>query len=372
MRIGFVVNSIATEEPQYTTTRLAMTATRMGHEAWLMGVGDFAHRPDGTIAADARTTRRARTTSRWRRTSAASKPTTASRIASASTSSTSLMMRSDPADDSNERPWAVPSGVLFGQLAVAKGTLVVNDPASLANALNKTYFQHFPEAVRPRTLISRDPAEITEFMHELGQSGVLKPLQGSGGASVFLVSSDESPNLNQMIEAIARDGYVVAQEFLADAEQGDTRLFVMNGEPLRRGDTYAAFRRVNKGPTCDRTCTPAANRPPVKVTDTMLELVEDRATEADRGRDVPRRPRHRRRQADGDQRVQPGWAGELSKALRRRLHRNRHRGPRTQGRPPPATTGRTSTTPASPPCEWHDSRNSVRCAVSDVRPVPVS
>ena len=34
--------------------------------------------------------------------------------------------------------------------------LVVNDPEHLANALNKAYFQHFPEAVRPRTLISRD------------------------------------------------------------------------------------------------------------------------------------------------------------------------------------------------------------------------
>jgi glutathione synthase len=43
-------------------------------------------------------------------------------------------------------------------------------------------------------------------VRELGESAVLKPLQGSGGASVFMVSSDESPNLNQMIEAIARDG----------------------------------------------------------------------------------------------------------------------------------------------------------------------
>jgi glutathione synthase len=122
-------------------------------------------------------------------------------------------------------------------------------------------------------LISRDPAEIAEFMRELGQSGVLKPLQGSGGASVFLVSSDESPNLNQMIEAITRDGYVVAQEFLADAEHGDTRLFVMNGEPLRRGDTFAAFRRVSKGPDIRSNMHAGGEPAPVKVTDTMLELV---------------------------------------------------------------------------------------------------
>ena len=45
----------------------------------------------------------------------------------------------------------------------------MNDPASLANAVNKTYFQHFPEAVRPRTLISRDPDEIAAFVKEIGR-----------------------------------------------------------------------------------------------------------------------------------------------------------------------------------------------------------
>lgn len=200
MRIGFVVNSIETEQPQYTTTRLAMTATRMGHDTWLMGVGDFAHRADGSIGANARTAKRKNHKSLEAYLGGLQGDDGIQdrvRIDDLDV----VMMRSDPAADVIERPWAVASGVLFGQLTVAKGTLVVNDPANLANALNKTYFQHFPEVVRPRTLISRDSAEIAGFVRELGESAVLKPLQGSGGASVFLVSSDESPNLNQMIEA---------------------------------------------------------------------------------------------------------------------------------------------------------------------------
>ena len=56
MRIGFVVNEVATEKAQYTTTRLAMSATRMGHEAWVMGVDDFAHRADGSVGGRARST----------------------------------------------------------------------------------------------------------------------------------------------------------------------------------------------------------------------------------------------------------------------------------------------------------------------------
>ncbi len=51
MRIGFVVNDIETEEAGYTTTRLAIAALEMGHEAWVMGVGDFAADPDDHLRA---------------------------------------------------------------------------------------------------------------------------------------------------------------------------------------------------------------------------------------------------------------------------------------------------------------------------------
>ncbi|HEX5033667.1 MAG TPA: glutathione synthase, partial [bacterium] len=54
MKIGFVVNDIQTEEPGYTTTRLAMAAVNRGHEVWVMGAGDFAYDPDEDIHARAR------------------------------------------------------------------------------------------------------------------------------------------------------------------------------------------------------------------------------------------------------------------------------------------------------------------------------
>ena len=90
---------------------------------------------------------------------------------------------------------------------------------------------------------------IEEFITDLGGKAVLKPLQGSGGAGVFLVDRKEAPNLNQIIEAISRDGYVVAQEYLPEAAKGDVRMFVMNGQPLVVDGEYAAFRRTQ--PTKD-------------------------------------------------------------------------------------------------------------------------
>ena len=271
MRIGFVVNSIATEKPEYTTTRLALAATRRGHETWLIGVDDFSHRPDGTVAAHAKGARGKKHSSvrayleNVQGDDRSTEPISIDEL-------DVVVMRNDPADDLVERPWAVTSGILFGQLAAARGTLVVNDPASLANAVNKTYFQHFPDVVRPRTLISRDAEDIAAFIDAMGGGAVLKPLQGSGGSSVFFVSSDESPNLNQMIEAVGRDGYIVAQEVLPEADEGDVRLFVMNGEPLVAGGHHAAFRRVNR--TADRRSNMrvGGTAEPVKVTDEMLGL----------------------------------------------------------------------------------------------------
>ena len=53
MRIGLVVNDIMTEEKGYTTTRLGMAAINLGHEAWVIGVGDLAYDPDEKIRARA-------------------------------------------------------------------------------------------------------------------------------------------------------------------------------------------------------------------------------------------------------------------------------------------------------------------------------
>jgi glutathione synthase len=273
MKIGFVVNDLDTEAPTYTTTRLALTATQMNHEAWLMGVGDFTYQPDGSLSARARAgaAKQYKSPERY-----------LADVRGEGGVETQLqlndldvvLLRNDPADDAVDRPWAVTAGVTFGQLIAASGVFVVNDPEHLANALNKAYFQHFPEIVRPRTLISRDEAVITEFVAELGGRAVLKPLQGSGGSGVFLVSDEESPNLNQIIEAISRDGYVVAQEHLPAAADGDVRMFVLNGEPLVQDGHVAAFRRVNEGPDLRSNMSVGGKAVEVEVTGEMLRLVE--------------------------------------------------------------------------------------------------
>jgi glutathione synthase len=271
MRLGFLVNSVATEKPKYTTTRLALAAKRRGHEVWLMGVGDLSHTDSGIVMARARAPqdRAYRSLDSFLKDIQDEEETP--ELISVDELDV-LMLRNDPAEDAAERPWAQASGVLFGQLAEAAGVLVVNDPVHLADALNKTYFQHFPDEVRPRTLISRTEEDIKDFVKELGGHAVLKPLQGSGGKGVFVVHGKKGENLNQIIETIVRDGFVVVQEYLKEAEQGDVRLFVMNGMPLEADGKVAAFRRVN--PDDDvRSNTHVGGKPQrVKVTEDMLKV----------------------------------------------------------------------------------------------------
>jgi glutathione synthase len=273
MRVGFVVNDVKTEEQGYTTTRLGMALINLGHEAWVMGAGDFAYDPDERIRA------RARAAPKTRYSSSATyladlqgKRAKVERITVDDLDV--LMLRSDPSTDQGMRTWAQQTGVTFGRIAMRHGVIVLNDPNGLGKAMNKSYFQLFPEEVRPRTLITRDRDEIKAFAKEQGGTCVLKPLQGSGGQGVFLVRPGDMANLNQMVDAVSRDGYVIAQEYLPAAVEGDTRLFVMNGSPFRHNGRYAAFRRVRSGDDMRSNVHAGGKLRQAQITDVHLRVAE--------------------------------------------------------------------------------------------------
>ncbi len=245
IKLGFVINDMATEKNNYTTIRLARTAINRGHEVALIGLGGFIYDIDGSICANAHVPRK----DKYKDDDALladlqADDASTQRIAVDALDV--LMLRSDPAEELVDRPWAPNSGLLFAQLAALKHVIVLNDPTHLTDASNKTYFQHFPEQVRPRTCITLDPEVVKGFIADHDGYGVIKPLQGSGGQSVFVVTPDSGGNLNQMIEAVTRDGYAIVQEYLPRAADGDLRLLMLNGRPLRVDGTYACLRRHNE------------------------------------------------------------------------------------------------------------------------------
>jgi glutathione synthase len=94
--------------------------------------------------------------------------------------------------------------------------------------------------------VTRDPAAIEQFVAGVGRS-VVKPLYGAKGRNVFMVGDDAEPNLAQITEAVPQDGYAIVQEFVDGGEDGDARIFLLEGNLLERDGKVAAFRRVPTG-----------------------------------------------------------------------------------------------------------------------------
>ena len=273
MKLGILVNNVKTEEPGYTTTSLAMAAINRGHEVWVMGAGDLAYDSNELIRARARAAPRSvynfsdTYLNDLQGRGAIQKRITVDDL-------DILLLRSDPSANLAQRAWAQAAGIVFGRVAMRHGVIVLNDPNGLAQAMNKMYFQLFPEEVRPRTIITRDRDEIRAFWEEQERKIVLKPLQGSGGQGVFLVRKSGGSNLNQIIDSVSRDGYVIAQEYLPAAEEGDIRLFLMNGQPLRYQGKYAAFRRVRSGEDMRSNIHAGGKLKPAVITAEHLQLAE--------------------------------------------------------------------------------------------------
>ena len=243
MLIAFFVNDLEREHTNYTTTVLAHRATERGHRVCYITPSDFLLATDDTLNAHARflPKRKYKDRPEFFKTLKDDKACKIERIDV--TTIDVLMLRNDPSIDF-DRPWAMETGVLFGREAARRGVIVLNDPDSLGRAVNKLYFQSFPVETRAETLITKHAADIKAFAKQYRGNIILKPLQGSGGSGVFKVDADSSSNLNQMMEAIGRDGYIIAQAYVPAAKKGDIRLFLMNGEPLQVEGKYAALRRV--------------------------------------------------------------------------------------------------------------------------------
>ena len=271
MRVAFLVNDVATEIDEYTTTRLARAAAQGGHEVWYVGIGDAElGESDGQLVARAHPApfHRLDTLERFMKRIKAGDTT---RIALDQLDA--VFLRNESIDDLQERPWASPLGVVFGQMLKARGVTVVNDPMSLVRATSKLYLEEFPETIRPRSLVTRDPEAIERFVGTVGHS-VVKPLYGAKGRNVFMIEDHQETNLAQMTEAVLQDGYAVVQEFVHGGENGDARIFLLEGHLLECDGKPAAFRRVPTGNDPRANISAGGRSVPLEIGDVELGIID--------------------------------------------------------------------------------------------------
>ena len=270
MRIRIVVNDVDTEVDRAATTVIATAACRREHEVYTAGVGELEYYADGRVGATARRGPGADVESQQAYLDAVQGPD-APREQVSSRELDVIWLRHNPGEEAISDARVEEAGIQFGQLALEHGVIVLNHPYSLSWATTKMYFQQFPEAVRPPTIITRSYERVAEFHAEHGPKVVVKPLMGYGGTDVFLVGED-ADNLRQIVESIARKGYVIAQGFIPGAEAGDTRFFMVNGKPLVVDGKYAAVRRL-AGEDDFRSNMSAGGRPaPAEIDDGILRL----------------------------------------------------------------------------------------------------
>ena len=59
-----------------------------------------------------------------------------------------------------------------------------------------------------------------------------------------MVDGEDEPNLNQIMETVLEDGYLYAQGYVEGADEGDMRIFLLDGELIEVDGHISAFRRV--------------------------------------------------------------------------------------------------------------------------------
>ena len=138
-----------------------------------------------------------------------------------------LLMRKDPPFDTE---YIYSTYIL--ERAEAAGCLVVNRPQGLRDMNEKVYTAWFPQCCAP-TLITRDMEALSAFLAEHGKI-VVKPLDGMGGRSIFVLTDGE-PNAQVVLETLTDYGrrFAIGQRYIPDiATTGDARVLLIDGEPV--------------------------------------------------------------------------------------------------------------------------------------------
>lgn len=137
-----------------------------------------------------------------------------------------ILMRKDPPVDSN---YIYATHIL--EAAERVGTVVANRPTGLRDAQEKLFTAHFPDCC-VASRVSADPAALRHFIQEQG-AAVLKPLDGMGGESVFVIRAGDA-NTSVILETLTARGrrYAMAQRYLPEIAAGDKRILMVDGEPF--------------------------------------------------------------------------------------------------------------------------------------------
>ncbi len=108
-------------------------------------------------------------------------------------------------------------------------TRVVNRPEGIRNCNEKLAALKLPDFT-PDTLVTHDAGRIVEKARQHGRVTV-KPVDGFGGKGILFFSPGDNPDVLNAATANGRR-WVIVQQYLDAARDGDKRILLLEGEPL--------------------------------------------------------------------------------------------------------------------------------------------
>ena len=130
--------------------------------------------------------------------------------------------------------------------SVKDDVFIMNDLDGIRRANNKMYtavFEDPDNEILPRTHVTKNKEYLKKVIKEGPDKMILKPLNGFGGSGVILIEKRAMKSINSLLDFYIdnKDGttnYVILQDYIEGADEGDVRILLLNGQPI------GAMRRV--------------------------------------------------------------------------------------------------------------------------------
>ena len=108
---------------------------------------------------------------------------------------------------------------------IKKNVRIINDPTSIRNLSEKLYSVKYLRYM-PNTIFSQNIKEIKVFLKK-NNKVILKPINSYGGNDIYLL---DKFNLELIKKFIKRHDHIICQKYLSNINQGDKRVFLINGK----------------------------------------------------------------------------------------------------------------------------------------------
>ena len=125
--------------------------------------------------------------------------------------------------------------------SVKDDVFIMNSLQGLREANNKLYTAAFGDShsnIIPVTHVSKNKNYLLKQIKESkSEKMILKPLNGFGGSGVILIEKSAMSSVKSLLDfyvtnADGTSNYVILQEYIEGAEEGDVRILLLNGEVI--------------------------------------------------------------------------------------------------------------------------------------------